>query len=421
MTRTYDHTKEMTTMTKRPLSPEAAAIVRMSRSALSRRRLLQAAGIGGVAAAAAACGAGGGADDPTSAAPSPTAPADQSDAEKVVLWSNWVEYLDVDEETGAYPTLERFEEQTGISVSYNEDINDNNEFYAKVRAQLEQGQSIDRDIVVLTDWMAGLWINNGFAQKLDKSLIPNSANLIPRLQNVSFDKPRDYTLPWQGGFAGLGYNVPGIQDALGVDSLTSLDQLFDPALRGRITVLSEMRDTMGCIMAWQGNDPSNFTDDQFQQAIAALAEQIDNGQIRQVAGNDYLAALETGDVIAVIGWSGDVLALGEDFGFSLPESGGMLWTDNMLIPSTATHKKNAEQLMNYYYDPVIAAEVAAYINYLCPVSGAKEAMEAIDPELASSQWIFPTDAELDEAYVFMDLTLEQDENYQREFQRAVGL
>jgi spermidine/putrescine transport system substrate-binding protein len=410
-------------MVKRPLSAEAAAIIRMSRSALSRRRLLQAAGIGGVAAAAAACGAGGSSDPTTSgtAAPSPTAPADLSDTEKVVLWSNWVEYLDVDEETGERPTLQAFEEATGLSVSYNEDVNDNNEFYAKVRAQLEQGQSIDRDIVVLTDWMAGLWINNGFAQKLDKSLIPNSANLIPRLQEVSFDKPRDYTLPWQGGFAGLGYNIPGIQDALGVDSLNSLDQLFAPELRGRIAVLSEMRDTMGCIMAWQGNDPSNFTDDQFQQAIAALAEQIDNGQIRQVAGNDYLTALETGDVIAVIGWSGDVLGLGEDFGFSLPESGGTLWTDNMLIPSTATHKKNAETLMNYYYEPSVAAEVAAYINYLCPVSGAKEAMEAIDPELASSEWIFPTDAQLNSAYVFMDLTIEQDEAYQREFQRAVGL
>ena len=411
-------------MTKRPLSPEAAAIVRMSRSALSRRRLLQAAGIGGVAAAAAACGAGGGSTDPTtsgSAAPSPTGPADLSDTEKVVLWSNWVEYLDIDEDTGEYPTLKAFEEATGLSVSYNEDINDNNEFYAKVRAQLEQGQSIDRDLVVLTDWMAGLWINNGFAQKLDKALIPNSANLIPRLQSVSFDKPRDYTLPWQGGFAGLGYNIPGIQETLGVDSLTSLDQLFDPALSGRIAVLSEMRDTMGCIIAWQGNDPSNFTDDQFQEASACLAAQLDSVQIRQVAGNDFLCALETGDVIAVIGWSGDVLGLGEEFGFSLPESGGTLWTDNMLIPSTATHKKNAEQVMNYYYDPVVAAEVAAYINYLCPVSGAKEAMESIDPELASSQWIFPTDAELNEAYVFMDLTVEQDEAYQREFQRAIGL
>ena len=407
-------------MTKRPLSPEAAQIVRLSRASLSRRRLLQAAGIGTAAVAAAACGAGGGADDPTSSA-APTGPADLSDSEKTIAWSNWVEYLDLDEDTGERPTLEAFQAATGITVTYNEDVNDNNEFYAKVRTQLEQGQSIDRDIVVLTDWMAGLWIQNGFAQKLDKAMIPNSVNLIPRLQNVTFDAPRDFTLPWQGGFAGLGYNIPAVQDALGVDKLTSLDQLFDPALRGRITVLSEMRDTMGVIMAWQGNDPANFTDDQFQQAIAALAEQIDNGQIRQVAGNDYLDALGTGDVIGVIGWSGDVLTLGDDYGFDFPESGATLWTDNMLIPSTSTHKKNAEELMNYYYDPVVAAEVAAYINYLCPVTGAKEAMEVIDPDLASNEYIFPSDAMLEQSFVFMPLTAEQDEAYQREFQAAIGL
>ncbi len=405
-------------MTKRPVSPEAAQFIRMARANMSRRRLLQAAGIGGVAVAAAACGAGGSGGDAT---PTTTAPEDKSETEKVVLWSNWVEYLDIDEDTGGYPTLERFEEQTGISVSYNEDINDNNEFYAKVRAQLEQGQSIDRDIVVLTDWMAGLWINNGFAQKLDKAAIPNSVNLIPRLQSVSFDQPRDYTLPWQGGFAGLGYNIPAVQEALGVSELTSLDQLFDPALRGKVTLLSEMRDTMGVLLGWLGYDPSDFTDEQFQEAIAALTAQIDSGQVRQVTGNDYLTALDTGDVVAVIGWSGDVLTLGDDFGFTLPESGATLWTDNMLIPSVSTHKANAESLMNYYYDPEVAAEVAAYINYLCPVTGAQQAMEQIDPDLATNEFIFPSQAMLDSAFVFKDLTLEQDEAYQREFQRAIGL
>ena len=172
--------------------------------------------------------------------------------------------------------------------------------------------------------------------------------------------------------------------------MTSVDQLFDPALKGRVTVLSEMRDTMGILMAYQGADPSNFTDDQFNAAIELLTQQVDNGQIRQVTGNDYAGALESGDVIAVIGWSGDMIQLGEDFGVALPETGGTLWTDNMLIPALAAHKKNAELIMNYYYDPVIAAEVAAYVQYICPVKGAQEAMEAIDPSLVDNQWIFPT-------------------------------
>ena len=250
--------------------------------------------------------------------------------------------------------------------------------------------------------------------------MPNSGNIIPRLASVSFDPNREFTLPWQSGIGGLGYNKATLKEALAVDKMTTLDQLFDPALKGRITVLSEMRDTMGCIMAWQGNDPANFTDDQFNEGIAALTEQVDSGQIRQVTGNDYIAALESGDVIAVIGWSGDIFALGEDFGFEVPESGGTLWTDNMLVPALAAHKKNAEMVMNYYYDPEVAAQVAAYVNYICPVEGAQAAMEKIDPALASNEFIFPTAATLDRTKVFMELTPEQNEKYERAFQSAIG-
>jgi len=406
-------------MTK-PMSAEAAAIVRMSRAALSRRRLLQAAGVSGVAVAAAACGAGGGDATDSSAAPSTSAATDVSDTEKTVNWANWPLYIDVDDETGAYPTLEAFMQATGITVNYTEDVNDNNEFYAKVRAQLESGQSIDRDIVVLTDWMAALWINSGYAAKLDKAMIPNAANLDPAYLGVGFDPNREYTLPWFSGFGCFGWNKAALQEALGTDTLTSLSQLWDPALKGRVTVLSEMRDTMGIIMAAQGNDPSNFTDEQYTAAIAELQTQIDNGQIRQVSGNDYVAALETGDVIAVIGWSGDMFQLGEDYGVGLPDTGALLWTDNMLIPSVATHKKNAEQVMNYYYDPAVAAEVAAWVQYISPVAGAKEAMADIDPELVDNPWIFPSAAMLENSYVFMTLTPEQDEKYQREFQKAIG-
>lgn len=395
-----------------------AALAAGMRSGVSRRRVLQAAGLGGVVLVAAACGAG--ATDDASGTPSAAAAEDRSDTDKTANWSNWPLYIDIDEETGERPTLKAFEEQTGITVTYTEDVNDNNEFYAKVRTQLEQGQDIGRDIVVLTDWMAALWIQNGFAQKLDKAIMPNSGNIIPRLKSVSFDPNREFTLPWQSGIGGLGYNKAAYKEATGNDRLVTLDQLFDPALKGRITVLSEMRDTMGCIIAWQGNDPSSFTDAEFDEAIAALTEQVDSGQIRQVTGNDYIAALESGDVIAVIGWSGDIFALGDEFAFEIPESGGTLWTDNMLIPALAQHKKNAELIMNYYYDPMVAAEVAAYVNYICPVEGAQAAMEQIDPALATNEFIFPTEATLDRTYVFMELTPEQNEKYERAFQSAIG-
>ncbi len=402
------------------VSEAAVEIAGLAKSALSRRRLLQAAGIGGVAIAATACGASGSDAGTATGAPSAATAADLSDTDKTANWSNWPLYLDINDETGEYPTLKAFQDANGIAVTYTEDVNDNNEFYAKVRTQLEQGQDIGRDLVVLTDWMAALWIENGFAQKLDKAIIPNGKNLIPRLADVAFDKSRDYSLPWQSGFGGLGYNKSALKDALGSDKMTTLDQLFDPKLKGRITVLSEMRDTMGCIMAWQGNNPSDFTDDQFSQAIEELTKQVDSGQIRQVTGNDYIASLESGDVIAVIGWSGDLFALGEDFGFEIPESGGMLWTDNMLIPALAAHKKNAEMIMNYYYDPKVAAEVAAYVNYICPVEGAQAEMEKIDPALAASEFIFPSAATLDRTYVFKALTPEQGDKYEREFQTAIG-
>lgn len=399
-------------------SQAIAAIAGTMRSSVSRRRLLQAAGIGSAAMVAAACGAGG--DSGTGSAGEAAAAEDLSDTDKTLNWSNWPLYLDVDDASGTRPTLEAFQEQTGITVAYTEDVNDNNEFFAKVRTQLEQGQDIGRDLVVLTDWMAALWIENGYAQKLNPELIPNRTNLLPAWQNVSFDPNREYSLPWQSGFGAFGWNKSALQGAIGTDTLTSLDQLFDPALKGRITVLSEMRDTMGILLAYQGADPTNFTDDEFSAAIELLTQQVDSGQIRQVTGNDYIAALENGDVIAVIGWSGDMIQLGEDFGVALPETGGTLWTDNMLVPALAQHKKNAELAMNYYYDPVVAATVAAYVQYISPVKGAKEAMAEIDPALVDNQWIFPSDETLANSYVFMTLTPEQNDKYEREFQTAIG-
>ena len=406
-------------MAQRSQSGTQAArdIAGLMRSSLSRRRVIQVAGIGGAAAVAAACGAGG--DSGGGAAASPAAAEDLSDVNKALNWSNWPLYIDEDD-SGANPTLLAFEEQTGIDVTYTADVNDNNEFFAKVRTQLEQGQDIGRDLVVLTDWMAALWIQNGYAQKLDLANIPNSANLLPKFQGVAFDPNREYTLPWQSGFGALGWNKELLKGAIGTDTMSSLDQLWDPALNGRVSVLSEMRDTMGIILAWQGADPTNFTEDQWNAAIEELRKQVDSGQIRQVAGNDYIAAMETGDVIAVIGWSGDMFQLGDSFGVALPETGGTLWTDNMLIPALAQHKKNAELVMNYYYDPVVAAQVAAWVQYISPVAGAKEAMAEIDPALVDNQWIFPSDETLANSYVFMSLTPEQNEQYERDFQSAIG-
>jgi spermidine/putrescine transport system substrate-binding protein len=199
-----------------------------------------------------------------------------------------------------------------------------------------------------------------------------------------------------------------------------MDQFFDPRLKGRVTVLVEMVDTMGLMLNWLGFDMSDFTDDQFTQALDALSRKVDEGQIRQAMGNDYIGALSSGDAIASFGWSGDVLALGDQFDFSMPESGGMVWADAMLIPSTATHKANAEHLMNYYYDPVIAARLASWIQYVCPVQGAQEAMKQVDPALADNPWIFPTPELLSASSEFMLMTPAQRDAYARSFVRIMG-
>jgi spermidine/putrescine transport system substrate-binding protein len=403
-----------------------ASIAGTMRSSISRRRLLGAAGLGSAAMVAAACGAsdealgtggGGGAGAlPSTGALLP----DVSATEKVLNWSNWPLYIDVDDASGARPSLDAFQKLSGVQVTYTEDVNDNNEFYAKVRTQLEQGQDIGRDMVVLTNWMAAIWINNGYTQKLDKDLIPNWVNLVPNYFYVDFDPGRQYSLPWQSGFGALGWNKAKIKELLGTDTLTSVDQLWDPKLKGRVSVLSEMRDTMGVLMASQGADPTNFTDDQYYKAIDLLTKQVDSGQIRQVSGNDYAGALESGDVLAVIGWSGDMIQLGDAFGVGLPETGGTLWTDNMMIPASATHAHNADLAMNYYYDPEVAAQVAAYVQYISPVQGAQEAMRTIDPALADNQWIFPSKETYANSFVFMSISEQKDIEYQRAFQKAIG-
>jgi len=388
---------------------------------LPRRRLLQAAGIGGAAMVASACGARPPRTATTSTTeeiPAKTQP-DQSATSPELNVSNWVSYIDVDEE-GNRPTLDRFMEATGIKVDYREDGNDNAEFDAKVRPQLEAGQDIDRDIVVLTDWKAAEWIRKGFAQKFDRAWVPNARNLIPRLQGVAFDPERDQSLPWQSGYAGLGFNSELLKEYTGKDEIRTVAELWDPALKGRVTILSEMRDSVGVVMLSQGNDPADFTEDDFNAALAELQKQIDSGQIRQVSGNDYLAALENKDVVAAIGWSGDVAALGDPFKFVLPESGGTLWTDNMMVPAMARHRNNAERFMDWYYDPAIAAELAAYVQYICPVAGAREAIEKIDASLMDNPFIFPTEEDLTKVSVFKPLTSSEQVKYDQAFQALIG-
>jgi spermidine/putrescine transport system substrate-binding protein len=387
------------------------------RSQLSRRSLLAGAGGVGLAAALAACGTG---DTGTSAKPDVDV-EDKSATEKEVRWANWPAYLDYDDETKSYPTLEKFQEETGITATYAEDIDDNDTYYGKVQGQLKNGQDIGKDVITLTDWMAGRLIRQGYVQKLDKANIPNASNLNPALQDVGFDPGREYSLTWQSGYAGIGYR----KDKVGRE-LKTVEDLWAPDLKGKVVVLSELRDTVGLIMMSQGVDiSSDFSEDDFLNAVDVLQEQVDSGQIRQVKGNSYLEDLRTGNAIAAIAWSGDILLaqFEEDdpnYTFTLPESGGTLWSDNLMVPIASPHKTNAEKLMDFYYDPAIAAEVAAYVNYICPVEGAQAEMEKIDPDLVDSPLIFPTEADLANVKGFRPLTPDEETTFSEAFQKVLG-
>ncbi|MCZ7376791.1 polyamine ABC transporter substrate-binding protein [Micromonospora sp. WMMC250] len=345
---------------------------------------------------------------------------DLSGAERKLAFSNWPQYLDVDEaDESKRPSLDEFVAKTGIEVTYTEDINDNNEFFGKVRNQLAACQSIDRDIIVLSDWMAARMVRLGWVQKLDPARIPNvRANLLPSLLDRSFDTENRISIPWQSGLAGLAYNGNVTRELRTVDEL-----LTRPDLKGRVTALSEMRDTMGLLLSSNGHDPANFTPAQFDGALNKLRKAVESGQIRRFTGNDYAPELAKGDIAACIGWSGDVIQLAgadEKVRFVAPDSGVMLYSDDMLVPNKATHKANAEQLVNYYYEPAVAAKLAAYVNYICPVRGAQAEMEKIDPELAANPLIFPDEALLSRSTVFMTLDEKQEKEYEGKFQQVIG-
>lgn len=385
-------------------------VVQARRAQLSRRHLLQGAGIGAGALALAACAPAG------STAPTPA--EDNSANDPTLVWGNWPAYLDEDD-SGGYPTLQRFEEESGIAVEYRVDVDDNNTFYGTIKDQLALGQYPGYDTFCLTEWMVARLIRFGYVQELDAANIPNKANLEPALLNPDFDPGRKLSLPWQNGFAGLAWDTEKIPGGL-----ESVADLWKPDLKGKVTVLSELRDTMGILLLAEGVDitSDSWGSDEFGAAAAILEEHVTSGQIFGIKGNEYMQDFIAGDAYAGICWSGDITVLNaevgyERFKFALPDSGGTLWGDTFVVPMGSTRKANAEALMNYYYEPEVAAEVAAWVNYITPVAGAAAAAAELFPEVAENQLIFPNEETLSQAHIFRTLTSAEDQEFNAEFQR----
>jgi spermidine/putrescine transport system substrate-binding protein len=339
---------------------------------------------------------------------------------KTLRFSNWTLYIDIDEKTKRRPTLDQFQKKYGTKVAYTEDINDNASYFGKIQRPLANGQSIDRDIIVLTDnsRFPGLLVKKGWAEKLDKSAIPNIKNLQDALAHPSFDPNRDYSLPWQSGMTGIATNL-----ALnGGKPVTTIDQLLeDPKLKGKVTLLTEMADAVSLVMLANGDDPTKVDDTSFNRALTRIKKAVDSGQIRQFTGNDYTGPLSKGDLIAAMSWSGDVVQLTADnpkLVWNLPDSGGDIWTDNMLIPKGGD-VYTASTFMNFVYDPKIAAQIAAYVNYITPVKGAKEEAAKIDPKLANNPLIFPDASTLAKVKIFDSEAL-GNQDYAEKWQTLIG-
>ena len=388
-----------------------------ARSALQRRTFLKGAGV-------AAFGVGSAAVLPLFGTPSAhqvpkdCRAQDLSASQKRLVVSNWPAYIDPATKKQKN-TLEDFEAATGIKVSYTDDVSDNAEFFAKVRNQLGSCQPVGRDMMVLTDWMAAKMIGLGWVQPLAADKVENlHKNLIPALQGRLWDKDRTYSAPWQSGLTGIAYNAKLTKPVGSFEEL-----LTRPDLKGKITLLSEMRDTMGFMVLLAGGDPAKFTEHQWGQGIEKLRKAVKGGQVRAFTGNEYIQDLTAGNILACEAWSGDVIQAqfdNPDIKFVRPEEGLALWADNMLVPNQATHQSNAEKWIDYYYEPAVAAKLAAYVNYICPVQGAQQEMEKIDKTLVENKLIFPSEDDLKGAFAFMALDDKQEQKYEGEWSDVTG-
>ena len=388
---------------------------------LTRQELLKRAAIGGAAITfpgiLAACGGSG-----TSASGGTTSV--EHKLASTLNFSNWTLYMDVNKKTKAFPSLQAFEKKTGVHVNYTEDINDNASFFGKIQGPLSRGQSIHRDIVVLTDndRYLGLMLRKGWAEKLDKSAIPNMKNLVDVQKHPNFDPDRDYTLPWQSGMSGIAYN-----DTL-TDPVLSIDDLLEnPKLKGKITVLNSMGDAMTIVMLANGDDPTNVTDKGWNAAFKRIQKAVDNKQIRQFTGNDYAPILARGDLKAAMSWSGDIAQIGnKHLHWNVPEAGGALWTDNMLIPKGG-NVYTASVYMNYVYDPKIQGAMEAGdpkknitgIYYIPPVKGAGAFAKKLDPAVANNPLIFPSAQTLSKVKIFDSKAL-NNQKYLEQWQNLVS-
>jgi spermidine/putrescine transport system substrate-binding protein len=327
--------------------------------------------------------------------------AAEQNADKLRI-SNWPLYIDEE-------TVPAFQDETDITVDYTEDVNDNEEYFAKIREPLSRDQDIGADLFIVTDFLVARLIELGWLSEYDSANVPNKKNLVANLSDVDYDPDRKYSLPWFSGFTGIGYNP----DLTGGE-ITSAEALFDPQYAGKVTMFSDMRDALGMVVLLEQGSLEDLNEEKMQAAADQVQAAKDAGQIRRFTGNDYTDDLVSGNVAIAQAYSGDIASLQLDnpnLRFVLPEAGGLLFSDNMVIPTTTENLAGAEKWMDFVYDPTNAARLTAGVQFISPVKGSGEALAEIDPELAANPLINPPQSDLDRAFVFPSLTEEQEVAY----------
>lgn len=374
---------------------------------LSRRTILQGAGVGTSALLLSACS--------SNADEKPKPAQDLSETQKSLRFDSRDTYRNTTGED--FPLLGDFTDSSGISVTYTNAVSDDNVYYSKVKDQLKLGQDIGADAVVLSDWMATRWIRLGYAQPLDLNDIPNLENIRYRFELPANSPDRSMSLPWRSGFTGIAWNKEALPDGL-----TSVSDLWHPSLAGKVGVMSTMRDTLGLIMMEDGVDIEGreWGDAEFTAAVSTLRDQVTNKQVRSIKGNKYKEDLLSGDTVATIARAGDIMQInaqaGDQWGFAIPESGGVLWSDVVVIPTGSSHRSNAEEFINFYYEPANAVRVAGETHFISPVEISEQEKEVLDETVADNRMIFPTPVTFEKVKSFRTLTQGEEQRYSAEFQ-----
>ncbi|MEU5218338.1 extracellular solute-binding protein [Streptomyces sp. NPDC020807] len=387
---------------------------------MSRRSLLRGTAGLGAATLLAGCGV-----PPAYVDESRRAARDLSARDRTLEFANWPLYIDTDDEdTAKRPTLNAFRERTGISVRYTEEINDNDEFFGKIGPSLMNGQEPGRDLVVVSDWMAARFVRLGWVQEMDREGQPNvDRHIDPQLHSPAFDPGRLHTVPWQSGITGIAYN----RRKLGRE-LRSTKELWADDLRGKVTLLSGLDESFSLLMQGNGVDVTKWTEDDFHTMCDQVEKLVRAKHVRRFTGNDYIKDLSSGDVLACQAYSGDVIQLqadNPDIEFVVPEEGAELWAESLMIPNRAQHKANAEKLIDYYYEPEVAAELAAWVNYVCPVPAAQNVLADSGDEdlvaLAEDPLIFPDTAMRSRLAIPRDIGADERVAFSKRWNAIVGL